>query len=81
LLQSEGIPPVPQVLWHHEALTVAFFSTEDSPPQVVERMRFVQKQLVVAEVHPVVLRSTDCPLYDGVAFLQDEVEGVLAELH
>jgi hypothetical protein len=44
-------------------------------------MRFVQKQLVVAEVHPVVLRSTDCPLYDGVAFLQDEVEGVLAELH
>ena len=58
-LQGDGVPPLPQVLWHHEALTVAFLSTEDSLPQVVERMRYVHKQVSVGELHLVVLCSTD----------------------
>ena len=54
-LQGHGVPPLPQVLWHHKALTVAFLATEDSLPQVVERMRYVQKQVSVGEIHRVVL--------------------------
>ena len=71
-LQGEGVPPLPQVLWHQEALTVAFLATEDSLPQVVERMRYVQKQVSVGEIHLVVLCSTDRPLYDGAAFFKEK---------
>ena len=42
-LEGDGVPPVLQVLWHHEALTVAFFATEDSLPRVVERMRYIRE--------------------------------------
>ena len=58
-LQGDGVPPLPQVLWHHVALIVAFLATEDSLPQVVDRMRYVQKQVLVGEIHLVVLCSTD----------------------
>ena len=67
-LQNEGVPPLPHVLWHHEALTVAFLATEDSLPQVMQRMCFVQKQVSVVQVHLVVFCSTDRPLYEGAAF-------------
>ena len=70
-LQNEGVPPLPQALWHHTALIV-FLSTEDSPLQVVECMRFVQKQLSVVEVHLVVLCSMHRPLYHGAAYLREK---------
>ena len=79
-LQGEGVPPVPQVLWHHEALTVAFLATEDSLPQVVERMRYVQKQVSVGEIHLVVLCSTHRPLYDGAAFFKEKAPWAWIEM-
>ena len=79
-LQGEGVPPLPQVLWHHAALTGAFLATEDSLPQVVERMRYVQKQVLVGEIHLVVLYSTDRPLYDGAAFFKEKVPWAWIEM-
>ena len=79
-LQGDGVPPLPQVLWHHEALTVAFLATEDSLPQFVERIRYVRKQLSVAEIHLVVLCSTDCPLYDGAAFFKEKAPWAWIEM-
>ena len=69
-LQGDGVPPLPHVLCYHEALAVAFLATEDCPPQVVERMRYVQKQVSVGDTRLVVLCSTDRPLYDCAAFFK-----------
>ena len=71
-VQGHGVPPLPQVLWHHETLTVAFLATEDSLPQVVERMRYVQRQVSVGQIHLVVLCWTDRPLSDGAAFFKEK---------
>ena len=79
-LQGEGVPPLPQVLWHHEALTVAFLATEDSLPQAVERMRYVQKRVSVREIHLVVLYSTDRPLYDRATFFKEKAPWAYIEM-
>ena len=70
--QGKGVPPLPQVLWHHQALTVDFLATEDSVPQVLERMRFVQKHMLVAEIHLVVFCCTYWPLYGGAVFFKEK---------
>ena len=79
-LQGEEVSPLPQVLWHHEALTVAFLATEDSLPQVVAWMRYVQKQVSPGENNLVVLCSTDRPLYDGAAFFKEKAPWAWIEM-
>ena len=76
----EGVPPLPQVPWHHDALSAAVLATEDTLSQVVDRMCHVQKSVCLRELHVVPLCSTDSPLYEGGAFMKEKAPWAWIEI-
>ena len=51
----EDPTPLPQVLWKHEALNVAFFASEDSLVDVMKVMQQVHRSVRINAMHLMVL--------------------------